>query len=67
MSAGSTVRASRGKDSKPDIERARALCAEALEICDALNLPPEIGARIQETISALEQFLKSQQSRGTSG
>jgi hypothetical protein len=67
MSAGSTVRGSSGTDSKPDIERVRALCAEALENCDALNLPPEIGARIQETISALEQFLKSEQSKGTSG
>jgi hypothetical protein len=66
MSAGSTVRESRGTDSKPDIERARALCAEALEICDALNLPPEIGARIQEAISALEQRLKSEQSKRTS-
>jgi hypothetical protein len=38
---------------------ARVLCAEALEICDALNLPHEIGAKIQEAITALEHSRKS--------
>lgn len=37
------------------MERALALLAEALEIVDALNLSPEIGARVQEAISALEE------------
>lgn len=55
MSAGSTVRDPNGADSKPDIERARALCAEALVICDALNLSREIGARLQEVINALDE------------
>lgn len=36
------------------IDRARSLCAEALEICDTLNVSPEIGARLQEVIGALE-------------
>ena len=55
MSAGSTVRESNGTDSKPDIRRARALCVEALEICDELNLSPQIGARLQEVINALDE------------
>jgi len=36
------------------VERALALLAEALEIVDALNVSPEIGARLQEVITALE-------------
>ena len=39
---------------KQSIERIRGLLTEALEIVDALDLSPEIGARIQEAISALE-------------
>ena len=56
---GLTVRDSFGSDTKPDIERARALCAEALEICDSLNLSHEIGAKIQEAITAIDQSRKS--------
>jgi hypothetical protein len=37
-----------------NIEQVRALLTEALEIVDNLNLSPEIGARIEEAISALE-------------
>ena len=59
MSAGSTVRDANESDSKPSIERARVLCAEALEICDALNLSPEIGARLQEVINALDESEKT--------
>ena len=54
MSAGSTVLDSNESDRKPRIERARDLCAEALEICDALNLSPDIGAKLQEVINALD-------------
>ncbi len=59
MSAGSTVRESNGTDSKPDIGRARALCVEALEICDELKLSPQIGARLQEVINALDESDKT--------
>ena len=55
MSASPKVRPSNGIDGEPSIERARALCAEALAICDALNLPREIAAKVQETITAIEQ------------
>jgi hypothetical protein len=37
------------------VERAKALCTEALEICDALDLSPEIGARLQHVICSLEE------------
>jgi len=37
------------------VRRARALLTEALEIVDKLKLSPEIGARVQEAISALEE------------
>ena len=59
MSAGSTVREANGTDSKPSIARARALCVEALEICDALSLSREIGARLQEVITALDESEKT--------
>ena len=36
------------------LERVLALLTEALEIVDVLKLSPEIGAKLQETISALE-------------
>jgi len=59
MSADSTVRNSNEPDSEPGIERARELCAEALEICDRLNLSNEIGAKIQEAIAAIDNTPKS--------
>lgn len=37
------------------IDRVRALLTEALEIVDDLNLSPEIGAKLQEAISALHE------------
>lgn len=54
MSAGTAVRDSNGTEIENSIERACALCAEALRICDALELSPEIGARLEEVITALE-------------
>lgn len=59
MSAGSSAQESSGAESTPDIVRARALCIEALEICDALNLSPEIGARLQEVINAFDESGKN--------
>lgn len=32
-----------------------ALCERALEICDALGIAPQIGARLQEVIDALDE------------
>jgi hypothetical protein len=37
------------------VERVLALLAEALEIADALKLSPEIGAKLQEVIIAIEE------------
>jgi hypothetical protein len=42
-----------------NIEKIRALLTEALEIVDNHNLSPEIGAKVQEAISALESSLES--------
>ena len=55
MALESAVRDSNSAENEHSIDRARALCAEALEICDALELSPEIGARLHEIISALEE------------
>jgi hypothetical protein len=54
MSVRSAVQDSDDKGSNPRIEQALALCTEALEICDALDVSPEIGARLQDVIGALE-------------
>ena len=54
MSAGSAVQDSNDTASDRSVNRAIALCAEALEICDALDVTPEIGARLQEVINALQ-------------
>jgi len=55
MPVDSAARKSDGPGSENSIDRARALCAEALKICDALQLSPEIGARLEEVISALDE------------
>jgi hypothetical protein len=52
--SNSVVRDVPGPDRKQRIEQARELCAEALEICDSLNVSPEIGARLQEVLDAFE-------------
>jgi hypothetical protein len=39
--SNSVVRDVPGPDRKQRIEQARELCAEALEICDSLNVSPE--------------------------
>lgn len=59
MSADSAVHDSNGTGSTKSIEQVRALCLEALEICDALNLAPEIGAKLQEVLTALEENSKA--------
>jgi len=59
MSADTAVRDSNNTENERSIDRARALCAEALEICDALELSPEFGARLQEVISAFEESRRS--------
>ncbi len=66
-SAGSTVRESNRTDSKPDIGRARALCLEALEICEASNLPRQIGAKLQEVVDALDESEKTKAPRVQAG
>ena len=35
--------------------RILALLAEALAACDELDLPPEVGARLEELIDRIEQ------------
>ncbi|HMI41044.1 MAG TPA: hypothetical protein VK485_07430 [Sphingomicrobium sp.] len=54
MSTGSAVQ--QGAASGYSIERAIALCTEALAICDALKLSQEIGARLQHVICSLEDI-----------
>lgn len=62
MSADPSVCDSNNRGDEPRIEQARALCAEALQICDALELSPEIGARLQDVIIALEERLRERRS-----
>lgn len=61
MTAGSAAH-----DASPpadrSVEQALAHLVEALEIVDALNLSPEIGARVQEAISALEECAEARAS-----
>jgi len=40
-----------------ELRRALALLTEALEIADKQEFPPEIGARVDETIHRMEQDL----------
>ena len=54
MSAGSAANDASGPLGDQSVERALALLAEALEIVDALDLSPDIGAKLQEAISSLE-------------
>ena len=54
MTAGSAVQETDGTSGNHSLERALALLTESLEIIDALQLSPEIGARLQEVISSLE-------------
>ena len=49
------VRDAGGAPGDQTVERVQALFAEALEIVDALKISPEVGARLQEAISALEE------------
>lgn len=55
MPSESAVNDASGAPGVQSVERALALLAEALEIVDALNMSPEIGARLQEAVSALEE------------
>ena len=55
MSADPAVRDTNSSEDEHSVDRARALCAEALQICDALQLSPEIGARLEEVVTALEK------------
>lgn len=55
MPLESAVRDAGGTPGDQTVERVQALLAEALEIVDALKMSPEIGARLQEAISALEE------------
>jgi hypothetical protein len=58
MSADPAVQGTNCTEDEHSADRARALCAEALQICDELGLSPEIGARLQEVITALEKSSK---------
>lgn len=55
MSVGSVIQDADDTASDRSLDRAITLCAEALEICDALKVSPEIGAKMQEVINALEE------------
>lgn len=55
MPSESAVPDASGVSGNQSVERVLALLAEALEIVDALNMFPEIGARLQEVISALDK------------
>jgi len=54
MSEGSAAHDESGPLGDQSVERALALLSEALEIVDALNLSPDIGAKLQEAFSSLE-------------
>ena len=55
MPDDSVAHNSNSKEYENSINQARELCTEALRICDALELSPEIGARLEEVIAALVQ------------
>ena len=44
-----------GAPENQTVERMLALLADALQTADALKLPPEIGAKLQEVITAIEE------------
>jgi hypothetical protein len=44
-----------GKSGNPSREQLLAYLSDALKLVDELNLSPEIGARLQEVIGAIEQ------------
>ena len=52
--SGSAAPETDGSSDDRGAQRALALLSEALGILDAHEYPPEIGARLQEVISALE-------------
>lgn len=55
MSAESAVQGSNGPTGDQNTVRVLALLTEALEIVDASNMRAEIGAKLHEAISALEE------------
>ena len=58
MLADPAVQGANRTEDEHSADRAHVLCAEALQICDELGLSPEIGARLQEVITALEKSAK---------
>lgn len=55
MPSQSTVPDGSGSAGNDGVERVLALIAEALKIVDELNLSPEIGAKLQEAINAIDE------------
>ena len=55
MQADSAIQGANDTSGNQSVEQALAHLAEALGIIDALGLSPEIGAKLQEAISAIEE------------
>ena len=56
MSRARPADRSTGHCEKPTHSRAQAHLEAALEMLDALDAPPEIGARLQQVIDSLEDY-----------
>ena len=59
MSSEQAVQGGSGAPEDQNVERVLALLADALETADALKLSPEIGAKLQEVITAIEESRKA--------
>ena len=57
MTAGSAAWPAEGADGEPSAERALELLRGALDIFDTIEKWPDVGARVQEAIDALESKL----------
>ena len=55
MPSEQAVQGARGAPEDQNVERVLALLTDALEIVDGLKLSPEIGAKLQEVITAIEE------------
>lgn len=55
MPSESTAPDGSGSAGNEGVQRVLALIAEAIEIVDELSLSPEIGAKLQEAINAIDE------------
>ena len=55
MQADSAIQGANNTPENQGVEQVLGLLADALGIVDAFKLSPEIGARLQEAISAIEE------------